>query len=417
LSIVKASILTSMATVARLLSGLMIVKFVAWYAGPEGVGRLGQFLSFVSLIVVLGGGGIGNGVVKYVAEYRNDSKSLTTVFGTALCFTVVSAMCVSIVAVSFSAPLASFLLQDANLKSLIWVLAAVQPFIAANGFLVSVINGYGDVRRVAVISIAGAFFSICLTGILAYFFLLYGALLAVVLAQALTLTVSLPLLIRSTYYYSTFLRMSFQGAMAARLARFSLMTLTSAILPPLTNLWIRNHLAAHFSWEAVGYWQAISKLSEAYLLFFTVPISVYYLPKMSSIMDRRSFERELRTAFSQFMPVVILFALGIYLFRGTITTLLFSERFDAAEFLYGPQLAGDVIKIASFLLSYVMVAKAMTTLFLISEFLFSISYIGLVFLLTSRCGLIGAMYAFTINYTLYFFFVAFITRRYVRSTL
>jgi PST family polysaccharide transporter len=57
---------------------------------------------------------------------------------------------------------------------------------------------------------------------------------------------------------------------------------------------------------------------------------------------------------------------------------------------------GDVIKIASFILSYVMLAKAMTRLFVISECVFAVSYLALVYRVHGmHFGLIGAMYAFT----------------------
>jgi len=70
LNILRTGLLTSVATVARLLSGFLVMKFVAVLAGPEGVAQLGQFMSLTALLVVFSGGGVGAGVVKYVAEYR-----------------------------------------------------------------------------------------------------------------------------------------------------------------------------------------------------------------------------------------------------------------------------------------------------------------------------------------------------------
>ena len=99
--------------------------------------------------------------------------------------------------------------------------------------------------------------------------------------------------------------------------------------------------------------------------------------------------------------------------RGWVTRLLFSADFASANALYGPQLVGDVVKIASFILSYVMLAKAMTRLFVISEFVFAASYLALVYVFTAHFGLVGAMYAFTINYLLYLAFNVLVVRRYL----
>jgi PST family polysaccharide transporter len=74
---------------------------------------------------------------------------------------------------------------------------------------------------------------------------------------------------------------------------------------------------------------------------------------------------------------------------------------------------GDVIKIASFILSYVMLAKAMTRLFVISECVFASAIWLLVYLFTAHFGLVGAMYAFTVNYLLYLAFNVLVARRYL----
>jgi PST family polysaccharide transporter len=60
-----------------------------------------------------------------------------------------------------------------------------------------------------------------------------------------------------------------------------------------------------------------------------------------------------------------------------------------------------------------MLAKAMTQLFVISECVFALSYLVLVYLCTTQFGLIGAMYAFTANYVLYLIFNVLVARRYL----
>ena len=96
-----------------------------------------------------------------------------------------------------------------------------------------------------------------------------------------------------------------------------------------------------------------------------------------------------------------------------VTRVLFSADFSAADALYAPQLVGDVLKIASFVLAYLMLAKAMTRLFVVSELVFAASYFVLVVVFTAHFGLVGAMYAFAANYTLYFLFNLVVARRYL----
>ena len=92
--------------------------------------------------------------------------------------------------------------------------------------------------------------------------------------------------------------------------------------------------------------------------------------------------------------------MGIYLFRDLVIKFLFTDKFMAMSDLFGYQLLGDFLKIAVWLMAYIMVAKAMTKYFIITEIFFSCSYILLVIFLGNQNGLIGTTQAFAINYSL-----------------
>jgi polysaccharide transporter, PST family len=415
-NVLRTGVYTTIATAARLLAGLVVVKLVAWFAGPEGVGKLGQFMSLMSLLAVLAGGGISAGVVKYVAEYRHDAERLARLLAAALSYALCASCLMGCAALLFSHPLARWLLGDPRYASLIRVLAVAQLGIALVNYILAVINGFMDVRRLAFVQVVGSAIGVVMVVGLSRWLHLYGALLALVMGQVLTLLVGLPVWWRSPYFRRSMLRARFDREMTGRLAAFSVMTLTSALLPPLINIAVRNRLAVQFGWEQVGYWQAVSKVSDAYLLFLTTAINIYYLPKLASTHGRASLALELRSAYRHLLPLVVVLAATVYLLRNEVTHLLFSADFTAANVLYGPQLIGDVIKIASFVLSYLMLAKAMTRLFVISECVFALSYLALVYLFTANFGLVGAMYAFAVNYLFYLVFNVLVARRYLRES-
>jgi polysaccharide transporter, PST family len=416
MNLVRTGFYTTIATAARLLAGLVVIKLVAWFAGPEGVGKLGQFMSLMSLLAVLAGGGISAGIVKYVAEYRHDAQRLSRLLATALGYALCASCLMGCAALLFSHQIALWLLGDARYESLIRVLAVAQLGIALVNYILAVINGFMDVRRLAFVQMLGSAIGVVAVVGLSRWMHLYGALLALVVGQVLTLLVGLPAWWRSPYFNRSMLRLRFDREMTARLAAFSVMTLSSALLPPLINIAVRNHLALQFGWQQVGYWQAVSRVSDAYLLFLTTAINIYYLPKLASTHERASLALELRRAYRVLLPLVVGLAAVVYVARNWITHILFSADFAAANALYGPQLAGDVIKIASFVLSYLMLAKAMTRLFVISECMFALSYLALVYLFTARFGLIGAMYAFAVNYLFYLAFNVWVARRYLEAS-
>lgn len=413
MNIVRAGFYSALATGARLLVALVAVKLVAWFAGPEGVGKLGQFMSLMSLLAVLAGGGIGAGIVKYVAEYRHDPPRLARLLAAALWYALCASVLMGCLALLFSRQLALWLLDDPAYAGLIRVLAVAQLGIALVNYILAVINGFMDVRRLALIQVLGSLLGIVMVVWLARWLHLYGALLALIVGQLLWLVIGLPAWWRSPYFQRSMLRLRFDREMTLRLAAFSVMTLTAALVSPLVNIAVRDHLALQLGWEQVGYWQAVSKVSDAYLLFLTAAINIYYLPKLASIQGRAALVAELRNAYRYILPVVVALAAAVYVLREWVTRLLFSADFAPANALYGPQLAGDVIKIASFILSYVMLAKAMTRLFVISECVFAASYLALVYAFTAHFGLVGAMYAFAANYLAYLAFNVLVVRRYL----
>jgi len=413
MNIVRAGFYSAIATGARLLAALVVIKLVAWFAGPEGVGKLGQFTSLMSLLAVLAGGGISAGIVKYVAEYRHDPQRLARLLAAALWYALCASVLMGCLALLFSRQLAQWLLDDPRYAGLIRVLAVAQLGIALVNYILAVINGFMDVRRLALIQVLGSLLSIVMVIWLARWLHLYGALLALIVSQLLWLVVGLPAWWRSPYFQRSMLRLRFDREMTLRLAAFSVMTLTAALVSPLVTIAVRDHLAVRLGWEQVGYWQAVSKVSDAYLLFLTAAINIYYLPKLAAIRERAALVAELRNAYRYILPVVVVLAAAVYVLREWVTRLLFSADFAPANALYAPQLAGDVVKIASFILSYVMLAKAMTRLFVISECVFAASYLALVYVFTAHFGLVGAMYAFAANYLAYLAFNVLVVRHYL----
>jgi len=413
MNLARAGFYSAIGTAARLLAGLVVIKLVAWFAGPEGVGRLGQFMSLMSLLAVLAGGGISAGIVKYVAEYRGDPQRLSRLLAAALLYALCASCLMGLAALVFSRQLAIWILGDPGYESLIRVLALAQLGIAAVNYVLAVINGFMDVRRLAFIQVIGSVLGIAMAAWLASRFQLYGALLALVLGQLAWLAVALPSWWHSPYFRQSLPRLRFDREMNGRLAAFSLMTISSALLPPLVNIAVRDHLALQFGWQQVGNWQAVSKVSDAYLLFLTAAINIYYLPKLASISERGALIGELRNAYRHILPAVLVLAALVYVARGWVTRMLFTTDFTTADQLYAPQLVGDVVKIASFVLSYVMLAKAMTRLFVVSEIAFGVTYLLLVYLCTAHFGLVGAMYAFAINYVGYLLFNMLVVRHYL----
>ena len=72
---------------------------------------------------------------------------------------------------------------------------------------------------------------------------------------------------------------------------------------------------------------------------------------------------------------------------------------------------GDFFKIGSWLLAYLMLAKAIVKTYIVTEVLFAATYVALCYFFINRYGLIGATYGFCLNYALYWIVIAFLMKK------
>lgn len=190
------------------------------------------------------------------------------------------------------------------------------------------------------------------------------------------------------------------------LGKYTAMALTSAACVPLSHIFIRNHLGEAFGWEAAGYWEAMWRLSAAYLMLVTTTLGVYYLPRLSEIKESSELKEEIIQGYKIILPVAVVCGLVIYLLRDFIIGLLFTVDFIPMRDLFAWQMVGDTLKIGSWILAYLMLGKAMMKLFISTEIIFAISFVVLTQSFTTYIGLEGVSIAYAVNYMMYWIVIA-----------
>jgi PST family polysaccharide transporter len=228
-----------------------------------------------------------------------------------------------------------------------------------------------------------------------------------VLNQSVVFFITILFLLKTSWFKMKYFIKGIDKKSLNNLAKFSLMAIVTAIVTPTSHLIIRNYIGENISWDAAGYWQGIWYISTMYLLFITTVLSVYYTPKLSELKTNIELKKEIINGYMKILPVAIILALGIYIFKDLAIKVAFSDKFSPMMELFKWQLIGDIIKIASFLLSTMMIAKAMTKVYIYSEIFFSILFMIQSIIWIKYFGLIGITYAFALNYLLYFIFMLY----------
>lgn len=406
MNLIKTGFLNSIAVGVRVLTSLGLNKILAIYVGPSGYAAMGQFQNFITMLTAIASGAVNTGVVKYTAEYFDDEERQIAIWRTAGSAALIGSTSLGLLIVVLHEPLAEWVLKDQTFASVFIFLAAGLLFYTFNTLLLAVLNGKKEIKRYVSVNIAGSLAGLIVTGSLAALFGLYGALVALAINQSIVFCVTLALCWRRPWFRLRSLIGRIQPSALRALGKYTLMALTSAACVPISQIIIRNHLGTSFGWSAAGQWDALMRISSLYLMVATTPLAVYYLPRLSEIRDNTELKHEIISGYSLILPVVAAGALAIYLFRDLLILTLFTSEFAPMRDLFAWQMSGDVMKIGSWLLSYVMLGKAMTRVYIISEVIFSASWVGLVCLFTDWYSVQGAQIAYCINYTVYWIAIA-----------
>lgn len=415
MDLLKTSALNAIAVAIRIATGLVLNKIISIFVGPSGYALIGQFQNIVNIGTAVASGGIYAGVTKYTAEYFDQEDKRRALWRTAFIISSACTLPVALGIIAFRGWLATLFLHDAQYSTVLVWFSLTLIFVVWNGLLLAVLNGLKQLRQFVSINISGSLISLAVTGTLAANFGLYGALIAFVVNQAIVFLAALLICRKAIRPSVARLRATFDPVSAKALSKFTAMALVSAAVVPGSQILIREHLGEQFGWNAAGHWQAVTKVSDIYMMLVMSTLSFYYLPRLSEIRNGKELKREILIAYKFLLPVAMLSALAIYLLREFITRTLFSESFLPMAPLFFWQVIGDVMKIGSWILSYLMVARAMTRVFLVTEVVFSGSYVGLTYLLTGIFGMQGAMMAYAANYLFYWLAMSWVGYKVYRS--
>ncbi len=393
---------SALATIIRLANGFVSMKIVAVLVGPIGVALIGQFGNFNSIVMVLALGGVSSGVIKYTSQYKDNQEELHKVWRTVTWVSLALSIPVIIVLLSFHNWLAQEFLHDVKYGSILVIFAFSLGFYVANSLLLNILNGLHEIKRFNLLNTLNSTLGLLVTIGLVYQYKVYGALLAMVISQSITFFIIAFFVRKQAWFKLNNFFGKFDKYYFNKLLGFTAMSLTSMCVIPTSQMFVRGYLADHTSWNVAGCWQGMQKISDAYLMIVYTALGTYFLPKLANLQDKNQISKEINNGYKLIMPFVICSAIIIYFMRDFVIHLLFAKSFGAMRDMFFWQLIGDCFKLASWILAYLMLARAKTKLFMLTEIIFGISFLLLSYLFINLIGANGAVMAFALNYMIYF---------------
>ena len=407
--LVKVAGLNSATLITRIIAGVLTSKAIAVFIGADGLALIGNLRNFISSMQSFAVLGLYKAMVKRIGKVKNDVSELSKTISTTYYIGFISTIILSFICYYNATSINDFLFSgNYNFTYVIEILGIALPFYSLNMFAFAILNGFSKFRMLLVINIISQVFGLLVTLLLIWQDQINGALVAAVITPSLAFLITLVGIANQRNLMGIIKLSNVDFTLLKSMSSYMLMAVVTAIALPLVYILIRNYIIDNVGIKEAGYWQAMNRISDYYLMFVNSLLALYILPRFNEIEGKKAFRDEVFGFYKAVIPVFLIGLILIYVLRIYIIKVVFTDEFLPAATLFAWQLIGDFIKVLSTVIVYNFLAKRMFWHFIILEvFFFVILYVTSVYLIDSY-GVKGAVMGHCATYIMYYAIVLLI---------
>ena len=372
ISLVKVFARSSLASLIKFISGIIVIKILSVSLGPAGLSAYNQFINVISIAAGLSGLGLAQSIVKNASliERTESNQMQIELVSSERYLIIVSSMLTGLLVIIFSNSLNKnlFIPYGFDLRNFLIVFAFSIPLWNLNIFNLSVMNGirkYSEVIHFRVlVNIA------YLIGIVV--FVPHHSINAAIISYILSNVVFFFFTSKHVKkYYRKQSREAFYLTIkqnAHHIKSFAFVGMLSVFLLPFGLVLSRYLLSSSWPLDQVGYWDALNSSTQAYVSLFTMALSVFVLPEISRIGGLKGQKNKLKEIIFTVLIVLIPAILFAPLIGEFAVLLLFSDEFiDIAPLFFYTFLLGG-LRVVLYIIQMFLMAVERFRLFWLIEF-------------------------------------------------
>jgi len=317
-------------------------KFIAMLLGPAGTGFVAQLTIFFEALRVWGDLGSRRGVIKQVAERRQEGREsphyrqvVSTSYFLAIAASLVAGTGVSF----FSHHLSQMLFGNDSAVHYIIFLGLLLPFASVSTITACIVKGNLDFRPFAIYTLVSYIFVMLLTPFLVYRFLIWGALIV----QALFFI--FPLIGYLLYNAKKrFLNFAPTISLSALKEQFSYgaLYIYQDSLTHLCRIIIAAWIVKRLGLDAMGLYQVVVTFSTVYLAIPMQAISGYTFPLIAAAQSKGEINQAVNDSMRFLLFVLVPVIASLMIWPELLIRLFFSSDFVSAAPVLRLQLFGTV---------------------------------------------------------------------------
>lgn len=410
--ILKSSALIGGASMINIAIGIVRTKAMALLLGPSGIGLLGLYGSIAELTQSVAGMGINSSGVRQIAEAvgSGDTAHIARTAQVLRRTSIFLGLLGAVFLFGFSTQLSLMTFgsdQHANGVALLSLAVFFNLVSAGQGAL---IQGMRRIADLAKMGILGALFGTLISIPTVYYLREDGVVLSLVLVAAMSL-------ITSWWYRRKISIQSFPvtssliGQEQASLLKLGFAFMSSGLMMTGAAYVVRLIIVRDLGFEAAGLYQSAWTLGGLYVGFILQAMGTDFYPRLTAIAEDNS---ECNRVVNEQAHISLLLAgpgvIATLTFAPLVVALFYTSKFEGAIEILRWLCLGMTLRVISWPLGYIIVAKGAQNMIILSELAWTAVYLSLAVVCVNFFNLNGVGMAFFMSYIFHVLMVYLIVR-------
>lgn len=353
--------------IVKISAAFIFFVLITKYNSVEGVGQLGQLLTFSGATLMVATLGIQN---KLIQDISLSTKCIDINYFTSLFFlSVIFLLLVLAVGKLFFFDISLIYGATSNLIFVVFISFIFVVAVFMN-FKIAVYSGMENYKKLASINIYGSLLAVFTTYVFLDIFegIKYQFYLIMLYPCFRVFFVFFPR--NDIFQFSNYRQQNLNKKIILKhlksMLPFIVMAIGAALIVHGYQYSVRNLIASMVDWSYVGQWQILQKHSEVSTLFYSSLAAVFIIPKLAKLKyaEQLKISKQFASLFfgMGLLASIIIHQLGsIYIFK------VFGSEYKVAGELLATQLIGDILKIVAYCYCLNLICNSWVKLYLTLE--------------------------------------------------
>ena len=401
--ILKSTTIVGGSQVINILLGIIRTKFLAVLLGPAGIGLMGLYTAVTGIVGAMVGMGVGSSGVRQIAEAAGtgDTQKIARTIITLRRSSLFLGFLGMLMTIIFCVPLSQLTFGSAEYAWPIALLSVTLFLGAVSGGQTALIQGMRRIKDLATLSVLGGLLGTVISIPMIFIWGKEGIVPFLITVSAMTILTS--------WWYARKIPVA-QIVLGWRetlreakgLLSLGMVFMTTGLMTMAVMYLIRVLVVRHLGMDDVGLYQAAATLSSLYIGVILGAMGMDFYPRLTAVAaDDKACNRMVNEQTEVGLLIAAPGILATLTFAPLIIQIFYATSFIPAYEVLRWQIMGIFLRVVSWPLGFVLLAKGKGKLYFWTELAANAVHISLVWIGITYFGLVGTGMALFVLYVFY----------------